>query len=293
MVRLFHRIFAAIALASFLLPILAFSQARGSKRVFVITDLEGVDGIFNFDLQCIPDKSPRYAESRKLLTAEVNAAVKGLYEGGAASVTAYDGHAGGHNLLPFDLDPRVELLAGSPVPPTLELDSSYAAVVFIGLHAMAGTPNAILPHSYTWDIQNIWVNGKKVGEIGGRMMLAGIFGIPAIMLAGDRAACQEFHQLVPQGECAEVKRGVGETVGFTLTSTAACALIEKKAQQAMGKLATIQLYSVKGPVEVKVELTSSSTRTFAKQPGVEQLDGRTWVFRGNDLKSAWLKFSSF
>lgn len=293
MVRSFPRFFAAFAFALVFLPAAAFAQTTRSKKIFVITDLEGVDGIFNFDLQCIPDKSPRYAESRKLLTAEVNAAVKGLYEGGATSVVVYDGHYGGHNLLPFGLDSRVELLAGSPVPPTLELDSSYAAVIFIGLHAMAGTPNAILPHSYTWDIQNIWVNGNPVGEIGGRVMLAGIFGVPAIMLAGDHAACREFHDLVPQGECAEVKRGVGQTVGFTLSSPAACALIEKKAQQAMGKLATIQPYSVKGPVEVKVELTSSSTRTFTKQSGVEQLDGRTWVFRGADLRSAWLKFSSF
>jgi D-amino peptidase len=290
------RLFAALFLSCCLLAavrVQPFAEANGSKKIFVITDLEGVDGIFDFDLQCIPDKSPRYAESRRLLTSEVNAAVKGLYEGGATSVVVYDGHYGGHNLLPFDLDDRVLLLAGGPVPPTLELDSSYAGLVFIGLHAMAGTSNAILPHSYSWDIQNIWVNGKKVGEIGGRVMLAGTVGIPAIMLSGDRAACEEFHALVPQGECAEVKRGVGRSVGFTLSSGAACALIEKKARHAMGELGSIKPYSVRGPVEVKVELTSSSTRTFAKQPGVEQLNGRTWVFRGKDLMGAWLKYSSF
>ncbi len=294
MAKPFYRVTSTLAFLLALWPTLVLAQGGAPKKVFVITDLEGVDGIFDFNLQCIPDKSPRYSESRKLLTAEVNAAVKGLYEGGAGSVVVYDGHAGGHNLLPFDLDSRVDLLAGTPVPPTLELDSSYAAVVFIGLHAMAGTPNAILPHSYTWDIENIWVNGKKVGEIGGRVMLAGSFGIPAIMLAGDHAACEEFHQLVPQGECAEVKRGVGPAAGFTLTSSAACALIEKKARQAMRRHAEIKPYTVKGPVKVKVELVSSpSARTFTQQPGVEQLDGRTWVFRGNDLLRAWLKFSSF
>ncbi|HUY14228.1 MAG TPA: M55 family metallopeptidase [Terriglobia bacterium] len=294
MEKSFHRVLLTLAFLLALWPTLVVAQGSRPKKVFVITDLEGVDGIFDFNLQCIPDKSPRYAESRKLLTAEVNAAVKGLYEGGAGSVVVYDGHAGGHNLLPFDLDPRADLLAGTPVPPTLELDPSYAAVIFIGLHAMAGTPQAILPHSYTWDIQNIWVNGKKVGEIGGRVMLAGSFGIPAIMLAGDHAACGEFLQLVPQGECAEVKHGVGPTAGFTLTSSAACALIEKKASQAMRRLAEVKPYTVKGPVKVKVELVSSpSARTFTQQPGVEQLDGRTWLFRGNDLTRAWLKFSSF
>lgn len=294
MMTFFRRVCLLLAFALVPLPALLLASSPRPKKVFVITDLEGVDGIFDFNLQCIPDKSPRYAESRKLLTSEVNAAVKGLYQGGADSVVVYDGHAGGHNLLPFDLDPRVNLLAGTPVPPTLELDSSYAAVIFIGLHAMAGTANAILPHSYTWDIQNIWVNGKKVGEIGGRVMLAGAFGIPAIMLAGDRAACEEFHQLVPKGDCAEVKHGVGQTMGFTLSSPAACALIQEKAREAMQHLAESEPYTVKGPVKVKVELTSSpSARSFTKQPGVEQLDGRTWIFRGNDLMKAWLKFSSF
>ena len=294
MVKPLCRIFITLAFSLALWPARVPAQGGAPKKVFVITDLEGVDGIFDFNLQCIPDKSPRYAESRKLLTAEVDAAVKGLYEGGAGRVVVYDGHAGGHNLLPFDLDPRVDLLAGAPVPPTLQLDPSYAAVVFIGLHAMAGTANAILPHSYTWDIENIWVNGKKVGEIGGRVMLAGSFGIPAIMLAGDHAACEEFLQLVPQGECAEVKRGVGPTVGFTLTSSAACALIEEKARQAIRHLSQVKPYTVKGPVQVKVELTSSTrARSFTAQPGVEQLDGRTWVFRGKDLTKAWLKFSSF
>jgi D-amino peptidase len=289
-----HGSFSGLAAALFFLPAVLLAQASGAKKVFVITDLEGVDGIFDFGLQCIPDKSPRYAESRQLLTREVNAAVQGLYEGGATSVVVYDGHASGHNLLPLDLDSRVKLLAGTPVPPTLQLDASYAAIIFVGLHAMAGTADAILPHSYTWDIQNIWLNGQKVGEIGGRVMLAASFGVPAIMLAGDHAACQEFLRLVPRGECAEVKRGVGQTVGFTLPSAAACALIRAKARDAMEHLAAYKPCTVHSPAEVKVELTSSTNpRTFAKQPGVEQLDGRTWVFRGSSLRRAWLKFSSF
>jgi len=35
------------------------AQAGQSKKVFMITDMEGVDGIFDEDLQCIPWKSPR------------------------------------------------------------------------------------------------------------------------------------------------------------------------------------------------------------------------------------------
>ncbi|MGH9450909.1 MAG: M55 family metallopeptidase, partial [Terriglobia bacterium] len=108
----------------------------------MITDLEGVDGIFNFNLQCVPFKGPLYPESRKLLAAEVNAAIKGLAEGGATDIVVYDNHYGGHNLSALDIHSEFSgllLLAGSPVSPTLGLDSSYSAIVFIGLHSMAGT----------------------------------------------------------------------------------------------------------------------------------------------------------
>jgi hypothetical protein len=151
-------------------------QEPAAKKVFMITDLEGVDGIFDSELQCIPFQSPRFEESRTLLTGVVNAAVDALFEGGATDVVVWDGHDSGRTLSTLDLNPRARLLGGRPVSPTLELDSSYAAVLFIGQHAMAGAEKGILSHSYSSEgIQNIWVNNKPVGEIGGRVMLAGAF----------------------------------------------------------------------------------------------------------------------
>ena len=269
------------------------AQTAPSRKIFVITDLEGVNNIFDFDLQCIPDKSPRYRESQQLLTGEVNAAVQGLLAGGATQLVVYDGHYGGHNILPFKLNPKARLLAGTPVSPTLGLDDSYSALVFIGLHSMAGTRRGILPHSFTWDVENIWVNGRKVGEIGARVMLAGEYGIPAIMLSGDTAACNEYHDLVPQGECAPVKSGVSHTAGFTLSPSAADELIREKAQLAMQRLPAIKPYHLASPVEVKVEYIPSATARFLPGPDVQQLGGDTWVFRGKNLVDAWLRFRSF
>ncbi len=53
----------------------AVARSEKPRRVFMITDMEGVDGIFSTELQCIPLQSPRFEESKKLLTGEVNAAV--------------------------------------------------------------------------------------------------------------------------------------------------------------------------------------------------------------------------
>jgi D-amino peptidase len=270
------------------------AQSTNSRKVFVITDMEGVDGIFDSELQCIPFKSPRWDESKKLLTGEVNAAVDGLFEGRATEVVVWDGHDSSHTLSALDIHPRARLLAGEPVSPTLELDSSYAAVIFIGQHAMAGAEKGVLSHSYSSEgVQNIWVNNKAVGEIGGRVMLAGAFGIPVIMLSGDTAACKELHDLVPRAECAEVKSGVSRTAGFTLSHPAACALIRERARSAMERLAEFMPYRISGPVEVRVEFTTRGTETFRPREGVERLNDRTWAFRGKDIIDAWLKYSSF
>jgi D-amino peptidase len=277
----------------FLLLITA-SAAAQSKKVFVITDLEGVDGIFSTEDQCLPFQSPRFEESRKLLTGEVNAAVDGLLDGGATQVVVWDGHDSGRTLSALDIHPKARLLMGRPISPTLELDSSYSAVIFIGQHAMAGAEKAVLSHSFdSLHIQNIWVNGKPVGEIGARTMLAGTFGIPVIMLSGDTAACKELHQLVPQAECAEVKTAASRTAGFTLSHHAACDLIRDRAYEAMKRLPEIKPYTISGPVEVKVEFTPRTQDRYESREGVTQVDARTWSFRGKDIVDAWLKFSSF
>jgi D-amino peptidase len=289
-----YRIFAAAALIFLAAGVALGSDDSTAKKVYIITDLEGVDGIFDSELQCIPFQSPRFEESRKLLTGEVNAAVDGLFEGGATEVVVWDGHDSGRTLSTLDIDARARLLQGRPVSPTLELDSSYSAVIFIGQHAMAGAEKGMLSHSYSSEsIQNIWVNNKPVGEIGGRVMLAGALGVPVIMLSGDTAACREIHDLVPDAECAEVKQGVSRTAGFSLSHTAACGLIHRTALDAMRHLGQVKPYTLAGPIEVKVEFTTTGTHVFRTGDGVERINDRTWVFRGKDILDAWLKYSSF
>jgi D-amino peptidase len=124
-------------------------------------------------------------------------------------------------------------------------------------------------------------------------MLAGTFGVPAIMLSGDAAACNEVHQLIPGAECAAVKSGVSRTAGFMLSHAAACTLIREKARLALGRLAEFKPYRIQGPVEVRVEFTTKGTHSFRPREGIEQLNDRTWAFRGKDILDAWLKFSSF
>ena len=53
-------------------------------KIFLSTDMEGTAGVVDWD-QCVGD-SPEAAAGRKLLLAEVNAAIEGAVEGGATEV---------------------------------------------------------------------------------------------------------------------------------------------------------------------------------------------------------------
>lgn len=272
----------------------AFGQPTKPIKVFVVTDMEGVSGIFDSDMQCLPYQSKRWQESHELETGEVNAAVDGLIAGGATKVIVWDGHDSGQTLSTLDINPRCWLLQGRPIPPAMGLDSSYSAIIFIGQHAMAGTKDGILSHTYSsLGIENLSVNGKPEGEFGTVAMIAGSFGIPVAMLSGDEAACDEVRDLTPWAECAVVKKGISRTSGYMLPHATACALIREKAKLAMEHLSQMKPVKIEGPVEVKLELTTRGTGHWVVGNGVEHLDDRTWAFRGKNFMDAWLKYRPY
>ena len=269
-----------------------FSQPT-PKKVYMITDMEGVHGIFNWEEQCRPYQSPRWAESVKLLTGEVNAAVDGLMAAGATEVVVADLHNSSRTLSTFDIDPRAKLLQGTTIPPKLGMDSSYSAVIFVGQHAMAGASEAVIPHSGSFVIENMWLNTMLVGEIAPRAMLAGYYGVPVIMLAGDTAACKELRALVSNAECAEVKTALSTESGISLSHAAACTLIRETARRAMTRLAEFKPYRLTGPVELKVQFKKGNSAPHPTRPGTERIDDQNVVYRGIDLLDAWLKWGDF
>src|ERR1700739_3131085 len=83
--------------------------AQPRKTVFLITDAEGVAGV------CRQDQTdPKDQEMRQLLTGEINAAVAGLYEGGADEVIVWDGHDGSQTLSALTIHPGAKLIIGDP-----------------------------------------------------------------------------------------------------------------------------------------------------------------------------------
>ena len=83
-------------------------------KLLIADDMEGITGVV--DWVHTESGNSEYERFRKIMTAEVNAAIKGAFEAGVDDVVVSDGHGGAKNVLIEELDTRARLNSGSPSP---------------------------------------------------------------------------------------------------------------------------------------------------------------------------------
>ncbi|MBE6403888.1 MAG: hypothetical protein E7039_09245 [Lentisphaerae bacterium] len=179
-------------------------------RIYIVTDLEGVNGVLNFDDWCVPE-GRRNETACRFLTEEVNAAVDGFFTGGATEVIVFDGHGSGGSIRGELLDSRAALQRGCKDFPVSyeEVD----AVAFVGQHAKAGTANAHLAHTQTEEAVDFRINGVSLGEFGQIAYTYNELNIPTIFACGDLALTREAAELIPNIYTVAVKEGFNTPQG--------------------------------------------------------------------------------
>src|SRR6266542_5794514 len=167
-------------------------------KIHLLTDLEGAARVFGFH-QARGEDPQAKAQAMRLLTGEVNACIEGILDADDdAEVVVWDGHGSGGIVYEWFHD-KARLLPHRTTPAPYGLDETFDAVYFVGQHAMAGTPEAPLAHTYSSKtVEYYKVNGQPIGEFGMLAYMAGtLFGVPAAFLAGDDKAVAEAQALVP------------------------------------------------------------------------------------------------
>jgi D-amino peptidase len=162
-----------------LLVAAAFAQQR--PRVLVFYDMEGISGI-NREQQTGFSHPDQYQPARRFLTGVVNAAIRGLVEGGAGAITVTDAHGSGNvdepDILLDQMDKHAELeFRDMDFDPYSDVpDPKYQAIVCIGMHARANTPG-FLAHTFTLE-PACRVNGLDITETEIIAHSAARFGVP-------------------------------------------------------------------------------------------------------------------
>ncbi len=245
-------------------------------RVHIISDMEGVAGIVKW--QQVSGGEKLYDEGRVLYTEEINAAVRGAKAAGATEIVVMDNHGAGgpydfNSLLPDLLDPDCEFVVQQEwTEYTGFLESGCDAALLVGMHAMAGTADGVLSHTVSGQAwQSLRFNGTLVGETGINAAVCGQWGVPVVLVTGDRAVCTEGRELLGDGlTTVEVKEGIGRFSARMKTPQRARELIEEGARRALSDLSAVAPYDPGRPSEIEIEFTSPDRlQEYRNRKGVE------------------------
>ena len=265
-------------------------------KILVAVDMEGITGVTTWD-QVTPGHA-EYARFRKLMTQDVNAAIRGAIEAGADEIVVADGHWDGANILIEEIDPRARLNTGSPSPFSMMqgIDETVDGVIFIGYHARNGSPNAILDH--TWSrktVANVWLNDMLTGEYGLNGAVAGHFGVPVIMVSGDQTACAQVVDILGDMETAIVKQATGRFAAECLPPQVTQDMIFMSAARAVTRLQDGDVpdpFVLDTPVRLTVEFFTSDMADRASKIPFTQRDGTRITLTTQEMASAYSGFRS-
>ena len=272
--------------------ILLFTLLSGiwakDKKIYISADLEGVVGAVTGE-QLGPGGF-EYNRFREFMTGEVNAAIKAARAAGATEILVADSHGNGQNLLIEKLPKDVKLIRSWPRPLGMMegIDSSFDGVIFTGYHSSTDNMEGVLSHTFSSArLTSVKVNGKVMSEGSWNAAVAGEFGVPVIMIAGDDAAVNEVKALIGNAEGAIVKESISFHSAKSLHPDAAYDLIAEKTSYAVKNIKKYKPYKIKGPLTVSVSFKHyqpSQILSYLKM--FKRTDSHTIEFKAKNMIEA-------
>jgi len=265
-------------------------------KILISVDMEGITGVTTWDH--VTPGHAEYSRFRRIMTADVNAAVRGAFAGGAEEVIVSDAHWNASNVLIEELDPRASLNSGSPSPQSMmqSIDQGVDGVLFVGYHARQGSHPAVLDH--TWSstcVAGVLLNDELAGEYTLNAALAGHYGARVLMASGDQTACAQISGELGDIETALVKTATGRFSALCLPPEVTAERIETAAQRGVRRLfdgTAPAPFVIEAPVTVAVDLVSSDMADRAMiLPGATRQGVRV-CFTAGDVPQAYAAFRS-
>ncbi|MBQ3529748.1 MAG: M55 family metallopeptidase [Oscillospiraceae bacterium] len=249
-------------------------------NVYILTDIEGIPGITTMD-DIIPRGTEAYERSCRYLEQTVNWVVETCAENGAENIYYRDGHGGGGNIKPENIDPRaikIDIEEWNELMPAGKID----CVLYVGAHARAGTLGGFLDHTFKSKvIFEFCLNGEPASELSFIAALHGAFDVPVALCVGDTVACQQAKEYIPEIKTAIVKHATERNFCQDLPN--AEQIIKEAVVDALKNYKSIPPYKVSLPVTIqqttyRSDMTDESyAKIMAKgnPRNVERVDART------------------
>ncbi|KAB3531588.1 M55 family metallopeptidase [Alkaliphilus serpentinus] len=258
-------------------------------KIYISADIEGISGVVNNSFTM--PQGHEYQRARKLMTDEVNAAVKGAKEAGASEILVNDSHGPMTNILIEDLDEEVVLISGDKKPLGMMegIDSSYDAVLLIGYHSRHNAAG-VLAHSYHGRvISEIKINHKIVGEFEFNTLVAGYYRVPVVFVSGDDVLAQQVKAFDEKIENLIVKKAISRYTAESLQPKKVHRLIEEGVYKSLKEESNnLTFHSIDGPIELEITFLNSGMAEYTLLiPGVELIEANKVRYIAKNIVEAY------
>ncbi len=259
--------------------------AQRPLKVYISVDMEGVAGVVTPEQ--LGPTGFEYERARRFMTDETLAAIRGAREAGATEIVVSDSHGNGQNLLIDAFPDDVIIIRSWPRPLGMMqgIDSSFAAVVFIGYHASTANVNGVRAHTESSaSFTGLQLNGIEVPEGGLNAAIAGYYGVPVVAISGDDAAVDEVRRFTGPIEGAVVKHAISFQSAATMTPKAAQELIRQRVKAGVEKRASAKPYVLRGDVTLDLSLKNyRPVEMLGYLPIVKRVSSHTIRYVGRNV----------
>jgi D-amino peptidase len=163
------------------------------------------------------------------------------------------------------------------------IDESFDAIVFVGYHARAGTPDAIIEHTMTGRVMDARINGVSMPEAGINALIGGVYNVPIAFVAGDKAICVQAKELFGEVETVAVKKGIGAAT-LSLHPEVGRDKIRAGVKKALLDLGKYKPYKLASPYTLVMTLKDEQMVYNAQfYPGAERTGEWELTFKSTDL----------
>lgn len=260
---------------------------------WISVDMEGISGIVDRD-QLLP-QGQRYAQALSFLEHDVLAVIGALQDDPAVTrIIVNDSHDGMVNVSWGSMPAGVTLISGGTKPWSMVQGVEAAdAAFFVGYHAMAGTPQAVMDHTYSGEIFQVRLNGVEVGETGINAAMAGQYQVPVGFVSGDDKVCGEALRLLPWITAVTVKTATNRRAAQLASGAETASLLRAGVHEALDKWhgGLLSPYVTASPVTLEVTLMTTDMADRALYcPGTVRTGGRSVQFTAEAMSEAYRAF---
>lgn len=257
-------------------------------KIFISADIEGISGVATIQ-QLV--NNGEYQRFRKLMTAEVNAAIRGAFKGGANEVVVADGHGNMSNIIIEELDQRARLVSGNNrVMCQLEgLDETFDGIIFIGHHGRESATNAVISHTLAGIcVKEMKINNRVIGETEMNAFVAGSMNVPALFISGDDQYIEEVKETLPDVESVVVKYAKDRLAAELIHPEVVRNEIEEKVASSLKLANTMKPSKLSGPITYEIEFKGPQQAHMTSTiPSVTMLSPTRITFTCEDMVTAY------